>query len=191
MMSFTEGLHTRGGWPKLLKVTTSKLVVAVACPEVVLVGLHWLKKGSMPCPGDGCPVCDVNPRRSYGFVGAAIEESAGGLWTKVVVTVPEQTAHWFAGGLLRETIEVGRSLVEMRRRTARSRVQVQTTFLETSSKVPAMALFEIWRTLAAVWKMERLPSCDDDLAGLIQVYRRTAAARLAAVASHPDKEHVT
>lgn len=69
---FGRASSVSGGKPSLLQVERVKpqmRYVCVCCQrDPVVFGVHWFRKRTVPCAGDGCPACGEAQRREYAYV---------------------------------------------------------------------------------------------------------------------------
>lgn len=150
------------GWLKLIRVPAEGIPGVLLSTNIVRSAVHWADRQSVPCVGKDCPGCALARPRPYGFVGFG--EVFEGKMFRAVLEVPGSAADELEQ-FTRDEGQQGAatSLVLSRARgQKKGRVGVMSNCEEIETSL-TVELWEIWRTLAAVWSFPRLPTADTNM----------------------------
>lgn len=185
MASFTLGSATssKRGWLSLVRVKGHGLDGAVLGTSDVRAGVHWARRSSTPCVGDGCPACLLARPRHYAFLPFAVY--TGDRFTRCVLELPLSTAL-----VVQESGKVpgklfGGHMLQLRRRGGRLRSVIDASFGDECdlSAIRDVEEWEIWRTLSACWGLPVLPDSATNLETWSESMRAIQLARLESLAA--------
>jgi hypothetical protein len=179
--SITDQAAVRGAWRPVRRVKSS-LSVVITCPILPTVGVHWLAKSSLPCPGTVCPACQSGfPARWYGFVGAAVVQGDGlPVGQRITLELPESIVESVGAYIVRASDgdALLTSVAHLLRSSVRGRVSLLEDLVGLSDPSPASTVCDIWRSLGGLWKIDRLPVADSEVPDWIMYARGVACRRL-------------